>query len=409
MRLGRTPFIQRLWLGLGLAVVFALTGCGSSGVKFNEFLPKRIIVIGDEITYVGCVSAVSHGQNVCAGTDRFDRFSINSDSLSSARLINNWVIRLAGNYGLTVDNIMEPLGSGGVTGVRTAKLGARATAPIATTPTWTSVSAQAELIPSYVSGDMVVVAGGANDILAVLLDSSIISTSGITFKRGLTTALANQILSNLGTSAISQAKAYHIMAAAQSYQDIALDLIRNKGQQNVFMAPVYDFSNSPDLSQFCSGCTVAQVKQSIALFNYVLRLLTDDSFEPMAFGSGQARILVSSGTTGYDLFYVNLPYFTTVLGSAVYTYDTTHSVCGDSSTLTSKPADLNGCTWNGLYAASSSEDPIFNGTAYAGAPYPDFITNQGKYIYAQNQYLTPILHVLIGNTIATFMRGYNGW
>lgn len=407
MRLGRTPFLRRLWLGVGLVLAFALTGCGSSGVKFNEFLPKRIIIIGDEITYVGCNTATSNGQTVCAGADKFDRFSINSISGSSA-LVNNWVVRLALNYGLTTDKIIEPTVAGN--DVRAAKLGARATppAPPAATPSWKSVSEQASLIPSYVTGDMVVVAGGANDVLAVLKDPSIGLNSG-TFKRGLTVALANEILTKLGTSAITQAQAYYIIAAAQSYQDIALDLIRTKGQQNVFMAPVYDFSNSPDLSQFCSGCTVNQVKQGIALFNYILRLLTDDSFEPMVFTSGNPRILVSSGTSGYDLFYVNLPYFTTVLGSAVYNYDTTHSVCGASSTLTTPPTDLTGCTWNGLYATNDGVNPIFNGTTYASAPYPDYITNQGKYIYAQNQYLTPVLHVIVGNTIAIFMRGYNGW
>jgi hypothetical protein len=405
MRLGRNPFMQRLWLLLGLILAFALTGCGSSGIKYNEFIPKRIIVIGDEITYVGCTTPV--GQTTCSGIDKFDRFSINSSSAAgSTPLVNNWVMQVALNYGLSFDKIVEPSVAGDA--VRDAKLGARAIPPASGSTSWVSVRDQAGLIPAYSQGDMVVVAGGANDILAVLRDSSITSTSGISFKRGLTSTLANKIIADLGVT-LSTAKAYAIMAAAQNYQDIALDLIRNRGQRYVFMAPVYDFSNSPDLDQFCQGCTADQVKQGVSLFNYVLRLLTDDNFDPLVFSSGQPRILLTSGTTSYDLFYVNITNFSTVLGSAVYNYDIAHSVCGASSTLSSKPADLRGCTWNGLYGSSGGVDPAFNGSSYNAAPYPDFIANQGKYVYAQNLYLTPNLHGIIGNTFVAFMRGYNGW
>ena len=406
MRLGRSPFIRRLWLGLGLVLTLALTGCGGAGSKYNEFVPKRIIVIGDEITYVGCARGTSNGQTVCAGSDNYDRFAINSISGSNA-LANNWVVRLAENYGLTTGKIMEPLAANQAslsdadvkTATRTMKNGARVTTPTGTSPTWTSVTDQVNLIPNYVSGDMVVVAGGANDILSILLDSSITSTSGVTLKRGLTHALADQIISNLSVTALSQAKAYHIMAAAQSYQDIALDLINNKGQRHVFLAPIYDFSNSPDrdiTNGFCAGCTQSQIQQGIALFNYMLRLLTDSRFEPMLFKSGDPRILVTSGTTSYDLFYVNIPYFTNVFGSVVNNYSVAKSVCGASSA--NYFANLNDCKWNGLYDSTAS----FTGD-------PAFISSSGAYIYTKNQYLTPAVQVVIGNTFSTFMRGFNGW
>ncbi len=406
MRLGRSPLIQRLWLGLGLVMTLALTGCGGAGTKYNEFVPKRIIVIGDEITYVGCTRGTSNGQTVCAGSDNFDRFAINSISGSST-LTNNWVVRLATNYGLTTAKIIEPLAANQAslsdadvkTATRTAKDGARVITPTGTTPTWTSVSDQVDLIPSYVSGDMVIVAGGANDILSILLDASITSTSGVTLKRGLTPTLADQIISNLQVTAISQAKAYYIMAAAQAYQDIALDLINNKGQRNVFLTPVYDFSNSPDrnvTNGFCSGCTQTQIQQGIALFNYMLRLLTDNRFEPLLFRSGDPRILVTSGTTSYDLFYVNIPYFTDVFGSVVNNFSVAKSVCGASSSAYF--ASLSSCTWNGVYDNTAS----FSGD-------PAFVSSSGAYIYTKNQYLTPAVHVVIGNTFSTFMRGFNGW
>lgn len=406
MRLGRPPYLQRLWLGLTLVLTFVLSACGGAGTKYNEFIPKRVIVIGDEITYVGCGRGISNGQTVCAGIDHFDRFSINSTS-TSVILGNNWVWQLAYRYGLSTDKIIEPLVANQAslsdadvtTAARTQKVGARVITPSGTSPSWTSVTTQASLIPSYVSGDMVVVAGGANDILSIVQDNTITSTSGVAFKRGMTSALADRIIRDLSITAITPAKAYAIMAAAQSYQDIALDLINTKGQRHVFLAPVYDFSNSPDLNitnGFCASCTSTQVQQSIALFNYTLRLLTDGRFEPMLFGANEPRILVTSGTTSYDLFYVNIPFFTNVFGSVVNNYSVAKSVCGASSTQ--YKADLSACTWNGVYDSSAT----FSGD-------PAYISSSGAYIYTKDQYLTPRVQQVIGDTFWGFMRGFNGW
>jgi phospholipase/lecithinase/hemolysin len=77
------------WAQRGLRVLAAcalvlLAACGSSS-KYDEFIPTRIVSIGDQLSYIG--------------TNGYDRFTVNNVSGETSE-INNWVIQLATGYGL---------------------------------------------------------------------------------------------------------------------------------------------------------------------------------------------------------------------------------------------------------------------------------------------------------------------
>ncbi len=400
MRLGQPVLMHRLWLTLCLGLSLWLAGCGGgAGTKYNEFMPQRIVLIGDEITYVGCSVTTQNGQSVCAGTDDLrDRFNVNPASASSAFFVNNWVYHLALRYGLSVGNIIESTSGCASTDTacrRTARLGSKA-AQVA-------IQGQSPNIPSYAAGDMLVIAGGTHDVLAILKDTSIASNATLSLKRGYTADIVNRIKSQYAND-LSLGKAYHIIKAAQDYQDIALDMINNRGQRNVFLTPIYDFSNSPHRSAFCNtgDCSEALVKQAVNLFNFALKTLTKDNFETVDFYPGQPRILLTTGITSTDLLYQNITQLTGLFGSAVNNFNLAASICGVGGS-TSGSTVLTTCTWNGLFTTS-------NGTApSANVAVTDFISGLGAYMYASDFYLGPRVQETLGGTFYTFMRGFNGW
>ena len=82
--------IWRQWTQrLALATAFTLlAACGSSS-KFDEFMPTRIVSVGDHLSYLGTTPAFG------------DRFTVNNPADTS---INNWVLQLAAGYGLINTN-----------------------------------------------------------------------------------------------------------------------------------------------------------------------------------------------------------------------------------------------------------------------------------------------------------------
>jgi hypothetical protein len=178
----------------------------------------------------------------------------------------------------------------------------------------------------------------------------------------------------------------------------------------VFVALVYDFSNSPDLNQFCPanlGCSQDGLQEAIKIFNLTLKNFTDANGNLYQFDLGKPRILT---TTGYavDASYTNLTMLTNTLGTSTYQWNPysgsnpAASACG--STI-SASGDLTGCTWNGLLATASDGTPVATSSGMAS----DFISTSGRYIYASNFYLAPVMLLSIGNIFYTFMRGYYGW
>jgi hypothetical protein len=414
MRFGRnTPFFQRTYLGLGLALVLALAGCGGAGSKYQEFLPSRIVVIGDEISYIGCSQASAGAP--CVATDANDRFTINNsddntlatntndvNSLKLGRYNNNWILRLAANYGLPLSSIVETTYQKDLsTSRRNSRLGAKLA----------EITAQTLAIPPYQRGDMLIIAGGANDILDTLVNPP----SSPVVVNAIMAPYRTSFLSQLpapGVAGLSDNQINQILNAAQGYQNLAKSML-NAGQRNVFMPTVYDFSNSPDLNTFCSGCQPANVKAAINLFDTALKL---DLTGQLVAGPGEPRVLITSGYSAGDALYVNI---TTPTTGNLVGYTLISSVCGASTTANRALGDTNNydvpvdqCVWNGLYSdytvTSGATSITYHPTTTL---FPAFLTSspQGAFVYARDFYLTPNVHNQIGNIFYTFMRGFQGW
>jgi hypothetical protein len=391
---------------LGLTLSALLAGCGGAGTKYHEFMPKRIVVIGDEITYVGCTQASADAP--CLGTDSFDRYSINNVSSSPAAFVNNWVVQLATLYGLGLNQIVESSLKASLPAPASDAAKRRAYRLGATVDNIRAQAFNAGSIPAYAAGDMLILAGGANDVINIMKDpTNDNDISGITFERSLSPTV---MINEAKVTHLSIGKAYRIMKAAQQYQNLAFDLLSLGQQHNVFVALVYDFSNSPDLNQFCPanlGCSQDGLQEAIKIFNLTLKNFTDANGNLYQFDLGKPRILT---TTGYavDASYTNLTMLTNTLGTSTYQWNPysgsnpAASACG--STI-SASGDLTGCTWNGLLATASDGTPVATSSGMAS----DFISTSGRYIYASNFYLAPVMLLSIGNIFYTFMRGYYGW
>jgi len=396
MTLGHHPVIRGVLWACGLSLVLGLTACGGVGTKYDEFLPKRLVVLGDEISYVGCVET----SGVCQGSISTDRFTLNYDSADSASFFNNWVTVLARLYGLTVDRIVEstyvaPGQTPGQSGRRATRKGA--TAPV--------VRAQADGIPPYQQGDMLIISGGANDILCVMRNDAT-GCSSTTVRPGLD---PQKMIDAVQANGLGQNKALRLIAAAHAYQQLALDMI-GRGHRNIFVVPVYDFSNSPDLNSFCSGCSSSDLKTATNLFNIALRAFTDGQGTPLSFSPGEPRILLTTGVTSSDAQYVNITQFTPVPGSSVYNFALSPSICGSQA---SSDFSNSGCSWNGLFAESSGVTPKFNGRLYAdsvtGDARPAFLSSLGRQVYTADFYLSPLVQTSVGSIFYNFMRGFQGW
>jgi hypothetical protein len=110
-----------------LALTILICGCGAS-TKIDEFIPTRIVSVGDALSYQG---TAANGYN--------DLLTVNGDGT-----VNNWLVELATNYGITFDP--------------TATAFAKPNARVADLPSQLN-----GFVPQV--GDMLVIQGGNNDIL----------------------------------------------------------------------------------------------------------------------------------------------------------------------------------------------------------------------------------------------------
>jgi hypothetical protein len=442
MQLGlKTPLLRSTWLYLALTLAALLTACGGAGTKYQEFIPARIVLVGDEISYVGCTV---NAQNVCLGTDADDRFSLNNttanahityadNTLKLARVANNWVVQLAALYGMPVTNIVESTYTKSSLSRRDSRVGAQLADIIAQT--------QNSNIPAYQTGDMMVISGGAHDVLNILLNppaTGSVALTGVLAEKtssGKTNAdaLLSANLQNCSPCALTTDQAYQVMLAAQSYTQFARQMM-SSGQRNILLTPIYDFSNSPDLADFCNGCTVASLQSAITLFNFTLRY---DPDHLLVAAPGQPRVLIPTGFAT-DASYVNIAQISLTNGNGLTStsfanYNLSNSVCGITSTHALNAASnltaavpLSQCFFSGIYTATAITGTV-NGVSQSVtydptvSTDPSYVTNQafatiyaptnayGSYIYASDFYLTPAVLAQVGNIFYTFMRGYQGW
>ena len=204
-------------------------------------------------------------------------------------------------------------------------------------------------IPAYVPGDMLILAGGANDVVNIMKDPTNDSDiSGITFERSFS---PTDMITQAKVTHLSVGKSYRVMKAAQQYQNLAFDLLSTGQQHNVFVALVYDFSNSPDLNRFCPanlGCSQDGLQEAIKLFNLTLKNFTDANGDLYQFSLGKPRILT---TTGYalDASYTGITMLTNTFGSSTFQwnpYSASNPPASACGTAISVSGDLTDCHWN---------------------------------------------------------------
>ncbi|MSQ56832.1 MAG: hypothetical protein EXR35_04735 [Limnohabitans sp.] len=73
-----------MFASIAAFVLMCLASCGSGTSKVDEFIPSRIVVIGDSYSYLGSPA-----------TNYQERITVNDGT------INNWAIQVATNYGLS--------------------------------------------------------------------------------------------------------------------------------------------------------------------------------------------------------------------------------------------------------------------------------------------------------------------
>jgi len=434
----KTHFLRSTWLCLALTLTALLTACGGAGTKYQEFSPSRIVLVGDEISYVGC----NLNGTICQGTDADDRFSLNNTSanahityadntLKLARVTNNWVVQLAALYGLPVTSIVESTYTAPSQSRRDSRVGAQLA----------DIKTQAQNIPAYQTGDMMVISGGTHDVLSILLNPPApgsVTLTGVLAEKtssGKTNAdaLLSANLQNCNPCALTTDQAYQVMLTAQGYTQFARQML-SSGQRNILLTPIYDFSNSPDRDHFCQGCSANAIQSAISLFNFTLRY---DPDHLLVAAPGQPRVLIPTGF-GTDASYVNIAQISLTNGNGLTSttfanYNLTNSVCGITSTNAfnsasnlSAPVALSQCFFSGIFTATTISGTV-NGVSQSVtydptlSTDPSYVTNQafvqvypatnasGSYIYASDFYLTPAVLTQVGNIFYTFMRGYQGW
>ena len=183
---------QRLCLTTAFTL---LAACGSSS-KYDEFIPTRIVSVGDQLSYLG------NGTLTPAYSDRFTVNNLAGDATT-----NNWVLQLAASYGLSTDlSAPNPavVGTADPVSNKVSNLEARL----------------ATVTPR--SGDMLVVNGGMADIIAL---AEAVATGAKT---------SVQALSEIETAG----------------SDLQAILLRQLSQyKNILVVNAYDLKNSPYASE----------------------------------------------------------------------------------------------------------------------------------------------------------------
>ncbi|NBT69196.1 MAG: hypothetical protein EBT78_15705 [Betaproteobacteria bacterium] len=86
-----SKFGRVLFASFAAFVLVCLTSCGSSASKVDEFIPSRIVVIGDSYSYLG---SSANGYK--------DRITVNDGgAVTDGSNVNNWVLQIAGGYALS--------------------------------------------------------------------------------------------------------------------------------------------------------------------------------------------------------------------------------------------------------------------------------------------------------------------
>jgi len=296
---------------LALTAAFTLLAACSSSSKFDEFIPKRIVSAGDQLSYLG------NGSLTPAYSDRFTVNNLASDTAT-----NNWVLQLAANYGLSTNlNVADPavVGTADPVSNKVTNLEARL----------------ATVTPR--SGDMLVINGGMADIIS------------------LAEAVA------LGSKTSAQALSDIATAGSELQAILQRQLSKYK---NILVINAYDLKNSPYAST--RDLTLASPALTQAAFQQLLHDMTRAFNTALirnagTFASGTGIRLFDAETLFLNANLYNVGFTTGGLSSGTCASFATSTVTDNNSTrvacTTSVAAALNASYDTNLYADTKFPTP----------------------------------------------------
>ncbi len=341
-----SKFGRVLFASLATFVLACLASCGSSASKVDEFLPSRIVVIGDSYSYLG---SSANGYK--------DRITVNDGgAVTDGSNVNNWVLQIAGGYALSKVLADGKIVSGIVDSATAASTRIDTTCHPTTYDADTKTDFKvADIVKqidcasiSLASTDLLLVNGGVVDIYT----------------------LAEQVIAPASTT--TQAAAEEAARArGNALRDYVKNLIATTAVKHIMLLSVPSLDGSP---YQLSGTTAQQTARQTALIG-----ITD------AFNTGLFENFGSQPAgSGVRSFYSDNAFksSTTLVSLGINMLNS--KFCDGSGNKLANPkveAGNTGCT----------------------------DANNAAYKYATEKYPTPVMHRLLGNMVYNTMRGYSGW
>jgi hypothetical protein len=347
----------RSWTtGLGIKAVVVLllsmllVSCGSSK-KYNEFIPTRILSVGDAMSYMSFDS--SGAVNLLTAGDP-----------NNSNKTGHWLWTYAGNYGLTSMGITPATGTNLVFFNNNTAYPAGPTSSDATRATLGTETVIRQQLASLFAatspqtGDLVILSIGMGDIFA----------------------LADSIGDTATVNAKDPSDPYRPTARAigLAYANLA-DSIYQRGFKHVLLVPAIDYSTSPYVAT-----KSATYKNNIAALTELVNLGLNVNCNGGCSSSLDSKPYPSraEGVWKFDAY--NYLYNIAIRTATYPQFDNSKPVCYIPGT---DPVAQT-CVDKALYNSDTPSLP---------------------YYYAGDLFTTPVLHTMVGNYLYAISRGFSGF
>ena len=345
----------RSWTtGLGLktlAIVLLSTlliSCGS-GKKYQEFIPTRILSIGDAMSYMSFT-----------GTTAVNNLTA-VDPTTTPPQTAHWLWSYASSYGLTSMGTPSTAGANVVFYNNNTDYPAAPTSILAqdlqrrSLGTYADVEAQANRLPTTPgSGDLVILSVGMGDIFH------------------LADTIGSTVVDRTNTSDVNRRAAIDI---GLQYARLA-DSIYQRGYKHVLLVPSFDFSTSPYVATLS-----ATYKNNIYALTEALNigLMVNCNGGCTSSLDNKPYASRAEGVWKFDVYNYVLNISLKTLGSLQFNVNTTSPLC-------TAPAQT--CSPTSLFDTNSPSLPFY---------------------YSGDLFTTPTLHRYIGSFLYAYSRGLTGF
>lgn len=344
----------RSWTaGLGIKAVATLllstllVSCGSSK-KYDEFIPTRILSIGDAMSYMSFDSTTGAPQNLLTAGDP-----------NNGNNTTHWLWTYAGAYGLS--NMGRPGQAGknvvfynNNTDYPTSPTSDKTLDPNRTSlGTLAVIRAQANRLPSPQVGDLVVMSIGMGDIFA------------------RADALGNTSTDNKDSVARQLGLDYINLA----------DSLYQRGFKHVLIVNSIDFSTSPYALK--QSQTIPAYANNLKVLTEALNIGVNVNCNGGCTSSLESKPYPSRAEGVWRTDVYNYMYNMAIRTSTYPQFNTTQPVC-----YTPPAAPVQTCINKPLYDGGNPSLP---------------------YYYSGDLFTTPVMHTYVGNYMYTISRGFSGF